>query len=78
MSTLLELLQPKNLPKRELECLRNETWNDAMLIFPLIHKALDNQDAVRLYSFSISSCISLNIFCLSFQLLKSLFSLRFL
>ena len=46
-STLLELLRMKNVPERELECFRNETWEDAMKIFPLIHRAVDNQDAVR-------------------------------
>ena len=46
-STLLELLREKNVPERELECFRNETWDDVMKIFPLIHRAADNQKAVK-------------------------------
>jgi adenosine deaminase len=45
-TTLLELIRNR-VPERELECFKNETWDDAMKIFPLIHKAVYNQSSLR-------------------------------
>lgn len=45
--TLNALLSTKGVTSADLECLKNENWDDAMNIFSLIHRALDNVDAYK-------------------------------